>query len=195
MSCPTERPSRRRFSRASACWPGSRQSSAAASCGLASFGKLAVEVGARPDVEAALVVAEQMLGAADRVGPGDDGDGAADAALGLRLAQHRHQRVDRYHARQLAGVQRCLQIGGRGGVARALEAEDGEFVADADRVAGDPFHGAVHVKCPCDRRAQYGGRRPRPQQSGSWSKSIHHIDVVGDDAMSCIDRLVLQEVP
>ena len=73
--------------------------------------KAAVEVGAGAQVEAALVLAEMILRAADRVGPGHDGDVALDAALGLGLVQHRHQRVDGDDARQFAGMERRLQIG------------------------------------------------------------------------------------
>ena len=73
--------------------------------------KRTVEVGAGAKIEAALMLAKMILGAADRIGPGHDGDGALDAAFRFRLGQHRHQRVNGDDARQFTGMQRGLQIG------------------------------------------------------------------------------------
>ena len=62
-------------------------------------------------MEAALEIAEQILRAPDRVGSRHDRDVAQNAALGLGLPQFGHQRMDGHHARQLAGMERCLYIG------------------------------------------------------------------------------------
>lgn len=110
-----------------------------------------VEIGAGAEIESALVLAEMILRPADRIGPRHDGDGAFDAALGLGLGQHRHQRVDGDDARQFAGMQGGLEIGGRSRLVRALEAEDREFVSDSLAVAGDALDRLLHEVSPMER--------------------------------------------
>jgi hypothetical protein len=87
-------------------------------------------------VETALMLAEMILGAADRIGLGHDGDSAPDAAFRFGLFKHRHQRIDGDDARQFAGMKRRLQIGRRCGLVLPLEAKHWKFVGHAFGVAG-----------------------------------------------------------
>ena len=112
MSWPIDSATSRALSRWSAVASASACGNSAAS-GLLDQREIAVEIGARAEMEAALQIAEQILRAADRIGRGHDGDVAQDAPFGFRDAQLRHQRVDGDDARQLAAVQRGLQIGRR----------------------------------------------------------------------------------
>lgn len=90
------------------------------------------------------MLAEMILGAANRIGLGHDGDIALDAAFSLGLGQHRHQRIDSDHARQFAGVKGGLQIGRGSCLVAAFEAEDREFVGNAFTVTGDALDRFLH---------------------------------------------------
>ena len=114
--------------------------------------KAAVEIVAGAEMEAALMFAEMILRAADRVGPGHDGDVALDAAFGFGLVQRRHQRVDGDDARQFAGMEGRLQIGRGRGLVGAGEAEHREFVGNAFGIAGDAFDRFLHGLPPGEAR-------------------------------------------
>ena len=92
---------------------GKRGRGQGASVGTVEQRKIAVEIGAGAQMEAALHVAEMILRASHGIGRRHDGDVAENAALGLGGAQLRHQRVDGDDAGQFAGVEGRLDIGGR----------------------------------------------------------------------------------
>ncbi len=105
-----------------------------------------VEIDPAVELVAPLAAAVQPLLLSDRIGPGHDGDVAADVAGRLGPAQLRAQRVEGDDAGQLLGMQRRLEIGG-GSAAAAAEAQYRDPPFEARHVAGNYVPGSVHA-CP-----------------------------------------------
>lgn len=110
--------------------------------------EIAVEVGARTEVEPPLQLAEVRLRRADRVRLRHDGDVAENGAVFLRLLQPLQKEMGECGARQFVGVQRRLDIGPGCRSAPALEAVDRQAPFDTGRIAGDDDFGNVHGAPP-----------------------------------------------
>ncbi|KGM35295.1 hypothetical protein P409_05355 [Inquilinus limosus MP06] len=106
----------------------------------------AVEVDPAVELVASLAGAVQPLLLPDRVGPGHDGDVAADVARRLGPAQPGAERVEGDDAGQLLGMQRRLEIGGRPAAA-AAEAQHRDPPFETRHVARNHAPGMVHT-CP-----------------------------------------------